>query len=329
MAAEVDPAQWAIFDHMPLNDATKAMIVGTLNSSFREVVQVYVKHFCGKTDAINAQIVQVDEEKFKLSYFDTENLANMEEKTINYQSSTGGIVRARRTGEVRRILFEMAKVASEATGDALTLPKVASYGSQELDKVPGAYLLNDIIDMSTLECLNQDNEHPVTNAVRNSFFESAEGAETEPVLQSDPDVDHQLLMKLSFQLPVKLQAITLRGNIDDETAPQLVKLFLGSMSIGFQEAEDQEAVQSLELTASHVDAGDPYLLRMTKFQNVTTLQLFFHSNFGADVTRIEKLEFWGSVVETVDMRAWKPVTKAVANPYFKDATVQSAPLDPF
>jgi hypothetical protein len=329
MTAEVDPVQWAIFDHMPLNEVTKAMIVSTINGSFRDVVQVYVKHFCGKTDALNAQIVQIDEDKFKLSYFDTEDLANMEEKTINYQNSTGAAVRARRTGEVRRILFEMAMVASQATGDDLVLPKVGSYGSQELDKVPGAYLLNDVIDMSTLECLNQDSTHPVTNAVRNSFSEVAEGMDAESWLQSDPDVDHQLLIKVGFQLPVKLQAITVRGKIEDETAPQSVKVFQGFMSIGFQEAEDQEAVQSLELTESHVEAGDPCLLRMTKFQNVTTLQLFFDNNFGADVTRIDNIEFWGSVVETVDMRAWKPVTKATANPYFRDTQPQGEPLDPF
>merc|ERR1712217_496608 len=164
----------------------------------------------------------------------------------------------------------------------------------------GAYLLNDLVDMSTLECLNQDDEHTVTDAVNN--YLANEDAPGGAALQSDPDVDHQLLIKVGFLQPVKLKAITLRGNTEDETAPQLVKIFQGQMHIGFQEAEDQQSVQTLELSADDLTTGDAIPLRFVKFQNVSTLQLFVESNFGAEVTRIEQLAFWGTPAEVVDMK---------------------------
>merc|ERR1712185_440954 len=102
--------------------------------------------------------------------------------------------------------------------------------------------------MNILECLNQDAEHPVTSAIRLSSADVGEEAS----LQSDPDVDHQLLIKLGFQQPIKLRAITFSGNTEDETAPRVVKLFQGHMDMGFQEAEDQAAVETLNLSSSHL-----------------------------------------------------------------------------
>merc|ERR1712151_18588 len=84
--------------------------------------------------------------------------------------------------------------------------------------------------------------------------------------------------------------------------------------MGFQDAEDQEAVQVLTISAGNIQNDEPILLRFVKFQLVTTLQLFVVSNFGADITRIEQLKFWGTPAEVVDMKAWKPVTNDVANP---------------
>merc|ERR1712232_656466 len=196
----------------------------------------------------------------------------------------------------------------------LALPCGASIRSHESDKLPGAYLLNDLVDMTTLECLNQDDEHPITNAVSRYAAQAERLAGA--ALQSDPDVDHQLLIKIGFKLPVKLKAITFRGKTEDQTAPQAVKVFQGQKDIDFQEAEEGEPVQLLNLMASQVDACDPVALRFVKFQNVSTLQLFVQSNFGADVTRIERLEFWGTPSETVDMKGWQPVKQDVNDPLY-------------
>lgn len=310
MTAEVDPSQWAALDLLPLSDDKKPTVIRAINDGYKEALNACAKHFCGKADVVSAQLAEVDEAKFVLRFWDAE--AQLEERTINYQNSAGESIRASKIADVRRILFEMARIACDATGESLDLPPAASHGIRESDKVPGTYCLNPFIDMTTLECLNQDDDHPVTNAV--SISQADADAVADAGLQSDADIDHQLLIKFGFQQPVKLKAITFRGNTDDETAPQVVKVFQGQMSIGFQEAEDNDAVQTLDLSTSQVEQAEPVELRFVKFQNVTTLQLFVQSNFGAEITRIDLLEFWGTLTETVDMKAWKPTKSSMADP---------------
>merc|ERR1719401_2631740 len=121
-----------------------------MNNSFKEVLNVYAKHFCGKVDTLSAQLTQVDEAKFVLWLFNTD--AQVEDSTIGYQNAAGESIKASRTGDVRRILFEMARVASQATGIAVNLPTMSCYSDRRLDAVPGAYVLNDVIDMRSLEC---------------------------------------------------------------------------------------------------------------------------------------------------------------------------------
>lgn len=286
------------------------MLIGTMNSQFKEALKVCSAYFCDTGDVALAQIAEIEETKFLLRYWDAGN--GLHEKNINYQTSTGEFITVSSAGDVRRVLVDMARTASEALGKELCLPYGASIGSHASEKLPGAYLLNDIIDMTTLECLNQDDANPVTNAV-NRYTADADrlaGA----VLQSDPDVDHQLLIKIGFRQPVKLRAITFRGTTEDETAPQVVKVFQGQKDIDFQDAEEAEPLQVLNLVASQIDACDPVALHFVKFQHVSTLQLFVQSNFGADVTRIERLEFWGTPAETVDMKVWTPVRQDVNDP---------------
>lgn len=300
----------ADLDHMLLSENTKPRLLSTMNSQFKEALNVCAQHFCDTSDVALAQIVEIDETKFLLRYWDAGN--GLHEKHIDYKTATGDVITASSAGDVRRILVDMARTASEALGKELALPCGASIGSQESDKLPGAYLLNDLVDVTTLECLNQDEAHPVTNAV--SRYSADAERLTGAVLQSDIDVDHQLLVKIGFRQPVKLKAITFRGTIEDGTAPKVIKVFQGQKDIDFQDAEEAEPLQLLTLIESQIEACDPVALRFVKFQNVSTLQLFVQSNFGADATRIERLEFWGIPAEGVDMKVWKPVRQDVNDP---------------
>merc|ERR1712137_1005250 len=150
--------------------------------------------------------------------------------------------------------------------------------------------------MGSLECLNQDDEHPLPCALKTPAADGDVAADA--VLQSDPDVDSQLLIKLGFLQPVKLKAITFRGHVDVDSAPKGMKIFLGHMNLDFQEADELAAVQTFDLSEEQVRSAEPMMLRFVKFQHVTTLQIFVHSNFGADVTRVEQLEFWGTPVDS-------------------------------
>lgn len=302
----------ADLNQMPLDEATKSMLIGAMNSQFDEALKACAQHFCGTGDVALARIAEIGEANFLLHHWDAGN--GFHAAHVNYQTSRGDVLKVQSAGDVRRALLDMARTASEVLGKDLALPCGASIGSNESDKLPGAYLLNDLIDMTTLECLNQDDAYPVTNAV-SRYVADAERLAGEN-LQSDPDVDHQLLVKIGFQQPVKLRAITFRGTTEDETAPKDVKVFLGQKDIDFQDAEEAEPLQFLEISAAQIDACDPIALRIVKFQHVSTLQLFVQSNFGADVTRIERLEFWGLPAETVDLKGWKPVRQDVNDPLY-------------
>jgi len=290
----------AALEHTPLTDETKPLIMTAMNDRYKQALRVCAKHFVG-TDIASAQIVGLSETQLLLRHWDARS--QWAENSIAYQNAQGEAVTAANAGAVRRIFLDMARSAAEATGEDLGLPKADLMSGQESDKGPGSYLLNDLVDSKTLECLNQDDSYPVSGAISG-----------ESGLRSDPDVDHQLLIKLGFQQPIKLKAISFHGTSGDETAPKVVKIFQGHMDMDFQEADEQEAVQTLDLLESQVDAGDPITLRFVKFQHVSTLQLFVQENFGADVTSIAHIQFWGTVAETVDMKAWKPAVDSMANP---------------
>jgi len=157
--------------------------------------------------------------------------------------------------------------------------------------------LDEFIEMDRLDCSNQDTANPVANAFKDdgSF------------LGSDKDVDHQLLVRVSFRQPVKISAIRISGNAEDESGPRVVKVFQGKHDIGFAEAEDETPTQSLELEEGDVNEGKAVQVRFVKFQNVQTLQLFFEANFGSEVTKVSRIQILGQPSQAMDMKAWKPV----------------------
>lgn len=161
----------------------------------------------------------------------------------------------------------------------------------------GAEVMNlqEFIDKGSMECLNQDDNHPISNAMLQG------GDDT--YVQSD--TDQQLLVRIQFNQAVKINAIAFKGT--GEEAPQSVKLFKEQLSIGFGEAEDAEAVQDLVLSQEDVEGGKQIPLRFVKFQSVQSLQIFVSENFGADVTRINRIELFGMPAQNMDMKQFKPV----------------------
>eukprot|EP00930_Biecheleria_cincta_P033528 TRINITY_DN23237_c0_g2_i1.p1 TRINITY_DN23237_c0_g2~~TRINITY_DN23237_c0_g2_i1.p1 ORF type:complete len:185 (+),score=47.89 TRINITY_DN23237_c0_g2_i1:55-555(+) len=158
--------------------------------------------------------------------------------------------------------------------------------------------LDEFIEKTNLECLNQDEAHPVEHALE---------ANKDTFLSSDPGTDPELIMKVKFRSPVKLSSIAVHGSSEDETAPKLVKIFVNAENIGFDEAQENEPTQVLTLTPNDVDVGEKNALRFVKFQNVNSLQLFFAENFGSDVTKVRQVEFFGQPASSLDMKDWKPI----------------------
>lgn len=158
--------------------------------------------------------------------------------------------------------------------------------------------LDEFVDIHGLECLNQDDTCPVGNA----FMDG------DNVLQSDPDVDADLLVKMRFKSPVKLSCIKIEGLNDEDSQPHSMKIFQGKPDMGFDEAEDAalEEVQ-LDVEALGKD-GYVHAVRFVKFQNVSDLQLFFGAgDTGRLQTKIKRIQFFGEPTEAMNMKEWKPV----------------------
>ena len=92
--------------------------------------------------------------------------------------------------------------------------------------------LVDLIDMGKSECLNEDPAYPLSNAVR----------QDSSALLLKSDCDQQLLVKLAFKQPVKIHHIAVRGPAG-ETRPTSMKIFMDRPALGFEEAEEEKAVQ--------------------------------------------------------------------------------------
>eukprot|EP00920_Eleutheroschizon_duboscqi_P032540 GHVT01078570.1.p1 GENE.GHVT01078570.1~~GHVT01078570.1.p1 ORF type:complete len:163 (+),score=12.73 GHVT01078570.1:1809-2297(+) len=90
--------------------------------------------------------------------------------------------------------------------------------------------LQEFIDKSKVECLNEDENFKASNALNQP--------NTELYLASD-DEDPELLLKIGFTQPVKLASIRFFATPDgvaDGSAPKRIKLFSNTLSIGFSEA---------------------------------------------------------------------------------------------
>jgi len=80
------------------------------------------------------------------------------------------------------------------------------------------------------------------------------------------------------------------------SGPRKIKLFVNEPSLGFDRAEAEPAVQDLVLEKEELD-GRQIPLKLVRFQNVSSLQIFVESNQEeSDVTFINKLSVFGTTV---------------------------------
>mmetsp|Transcript_52339 Transcript_52339/g.140935 ORF Transcript_52339/g.140935 Transcript_52339/m.140935 type:complete len:167 (-) Transcript_52339:438-938(-) len=157
--------------------------------------------------------------------------------------------------------------------------------------------LDEFIDMSLLECLNQDEAYPATNAFSGD----------DAYLASDKGVDSELLVKVQFRQPIKLSGIKILAGPEDATAPHSIKVFQGKDHIGFAEAGDEEPTQELVLEPESVQRDGVMLpMRFVKFQCVRSLQIYFPDS-GNDQTQVKRIQFFGEPAEKMDMKEWKPL----------------------
>ncbi|GMH32214.1 hypothetical protein BSKO_00048 [Bryopsis sp. KO-2023] len=153
--------------------------------------------------------------------------------------------------------------------------------------------LLDLVDFSSVECLNQDPKHGIENALK-------QGLREDGGLFLESDTDEQLLMHIMFKQAVKVRSVCILGP-EDGSAPKFVKIFINTPTLGFSEADENPATQQFDLTEENLK-GIPVDLRFVKFQQVNTLTFFIESNQGdEDTTKITKIIIYGSSGETMNV----------------------------
>ncbi|KAL8713467.1 MAG: hypothetical protein Q9220_002329 [cf. Caloplaca sp. 1 TL-2023] len=185
------------------------------------------------------------------------------------------------------------------------------------DSLPKGYEdVTDQVDIRGLDLLNADSNlgsaRALFDATRPSTLGSGKGKE-EPSKGGDKkdwiesDTDEQLMLFIPFQSTLKVHTLHLTSlppNPTDEEAddipmrPKTLQLYTNrSHVLGFEEAEDVPATQSITLQSQDWDrdSGTAKVeLRFVKFQNISSLVLFVQDGDGnGDRVRIDRLRIIG------------------------------------
>ncbi|XP_022660992.1 thioredoxin-like protein 1 isoform X1 [Varroa destructor] len=164
----------------------------------------------------------------------------------------------------------------------------------EVERIQTHGDLAPFIAKQNSECLNESDN-----------FNLAALLEGKAHLESD--CDEQLLISIGFQQPVKLHSFRMTG---PSNAAKTVCIFINQPhTLDFDSASSMKPVQVLELSPKDAEKDAIVELKFVKFQNVSNLQLFIKDNQdGSEVTRIDKLQFFGSALSSTNMSDFKRVT---------------------
>eukprot|EP00050_Salpingoeca_kvevrii_P022216 m.123028 g.123028 ORF g.123028 m.123028 type:complete len:177 (-) comp9638_c0_seq3:2404-2934(-) len=159
--------------------------------------------------------------------------------------------------------------------------------------------------MDNVRCLN---EH-TNGAGRSCLRPLAEKMDRSKFVESD--ADEQLILFVPFTADVKLKSIVVMGE-GGEQHPRTLKVFKNRNDIDFDNVDSITPLQEWDLNED-VDGRLAYETRLTKFQNVQNLTLYFPDNFGADTTKIYYIEFRGLYTK-VTRESYITIGEFAANP---------------
>lgn len=123
------------------------------------------------------------------------------------------------------------------------------------------------------------------------------------------DADEQLILHVAFQEFVKVKTIkfvAFNNGENPECNPSTVKIFVNRENLGFEDIEDVDPTQVLELTAEDLrESSEPIMTKFVKFQRVKSLTFFVEENNGGEVTALGSLKLMGRPVATTNMSEFK------------------------
>lgn len=94
--------------------------------------------------------------------------------------------------------------------------------------------------------------------------------------------------------------------LEPENNPTIVNIYVNRCNLGFEDVDDVEPTQTIELTAADLkENADPIILKFVKFQRVRSITLFIEDNAGGDVSALGGLKLMGKTVATTNMNDFK------------------------
>ncbi|EFC50217.1 DUF862/DUF1000 domain-containing protein [Naegleria gruberi] len=151
--------------------------------------------------------------------------------------------------------------------------------------------VNNIVNMKSIECLNQKKPNIVQN-----IFELSD----RKFLESD--VDEQLIIRIPFISNVDITCLIIKC-LDRLKCPREILVFTNKngVSIDFDNVDSNEPTQVIEMDPEQCVKEVAIPLKIAKFKNISVLTLFVTNNFGANTTQINNLNIIGRSGMSVDL----------------------------
>lgn len=164
--------------------------------------------------------------------------------------------------------------------------------------------VTDQVEIKGLDFLNLDGDKGDKRSLFAPEQPSALGKGKAPATSDwiESDTDEQLMLYIPFQSTIKLHTLQITSipQPDDEdiVRPRTVHLYANrSHVLGFDEAEDTPATQTLEIAEKDWDAKTHTAkleLRFVKFQNISSLTVFVADGHGdGEKMRVDRVRLFG------------------------------------
>ncbi|GAQ08063.1 thioredoxin-like protein 1 [Aspergillus lentulus] len=185
--------------------------------------------------------------------------------------------------------------------------------------VPKGYSdITDQHDPKGLELLNRDSDFGTAKTLfdpskPSALSDNGKKKEGAPADWVESDTDEQLMLFIPFQSTIKVHSLQVTSlaspSEDDDEAPmrpKTIQLYTNrSHVLGFDEADDITPVQTVTIQPEDWDpktATAKVDLRFVKFQNVTSLVVFFVDGDGdSEKLRVDRIRIFGEAGEKREM----------------------------
>ena len=207
---------------------------------------------------------------------------------------------------VQSLAREAESVDSNPTASSSSSAAAASGSTWLGASLPGSFSnVTDQVDVRGLDLLNRDN----SKGTARTLFETIQPTEKgKDFVESD--TDEQLLLYIPFNSTLKVHSLHLTSSASPDSSdvmrPKTIKIFQNTAhNLGFDEAENSEATQAVELKESDWDSKTKTAkveLRYVKFQKCSSLVMFIVAGEGSgEKVRVDRVRVIGEAGEKRDL----------------------------